>query len=252
MKLATVSEVALYMFTMINTLLRGGVAELEEKVFDANALRLLEQQIREAAASLEHARRELACAIAHQASENRAVEALTSRIAELEASGIDALLDGAEALAGEVATVVAANEDERRERLEAVRRYDGEIIRLRQLADEGRRRLHDLRRGHELARAQEALNRAGASGRRAIASGNGAIRDAEQTLARIRVKQAGAREADAALDDLEREASGKGLDERLAKAGYGARPSTKPGSVLERMRQAAKNAETVKSAPNAE
>ena len=240
------------MLGLINTLFRGAAADIEEKVFDANAIRLLEQQIREAAASLEHARRELACAIAHQTSEKRAVEALSARISELEASGIDALRDGAEALAGEVATVIAANEDERCERQEAVRRYDADIVRLRQLADEGRRRLSDLRRGHELARAQEALNRAGASGRRAIAAGSGAIREAEQTLARIREKQAGTRDVDAALDRLEREASGEYLDERLAKAGYGTRPATKPASVLERMRQAAKTAQIEKSAPNGE
>lgn len=229
------------MFKLLNTLVRGTVAEIEEQVFDANAIRLLEQQIREAAASLEHARRELACAMAHQSSESRAVTALSVRIAELEECGVAALRDGADALAGEVATVIAATEDERRERKAAVHRFDGDIVRLRQLADEGRRRLMDLRRGLELARAQEALNRAGASGRRAIASGTGVLREAEGTLARIRERQAGSRDVDAALDVLEREAEGKGLDERLAKAGYGSQPATRPESVLERMRQAAKS-----------
>ncbi len=225
------------MLKLLNTLVRGTVAGIEETVFDANAIRLLEQQIREAATALEHARRELACAIAHQSSESRAVAALTTRIAELEASGVAALRDGAEALAGEVATVIAATEDERRERKDAVHRFDADVVRLRQLADEGRRRLTDLRRGLELARTQEALNLAGATGRRAIATG--AIREAEATLARIRERHAGSRDIDAALDDLERETEGKGLDERLAKAGYGSRPATRPDSILERMRQSA-------------
>jgi phage shock protein A len=239
------------MLKLLNTLVRGTVAEFEETVFDANAIRLLEQQIREAATSLEHARRELACAMAHQSSENRAVTALTARIVELETSGVAALHDGAEALASEVATVIAATEDERRERREAVHRFDADIVRLRQLADEDRRRLTDLRRGLELARAQEALYRAGASGRRAIASGTGAIREAESTLARIRERQAGSRDVDAALDALEREAASKGLDERLAKAGYGAHPATKPDSVLERMRQTAKAQPAPKPTPSA-
>lgn len=239
------------MFKMLNTLVRGTVAEIEETVFDANAIRLLEQQIREAATSLEHARRELACAMAHQSSESRAVAALTARIAELEASGVAAIRDGAEPLAVEVATVIAATEDERRARRDAVQRFDADIVRLRQLADEGRRRLTDLRRGLELARAQEALNRAGASGRRAIASGTGAIREAEGTLARIRERQAGARDVDAALDALDRDNEGKGLDERLAKAGYGGRPVTRPDSILKRMRQAAGTAPQPSSNPTA-
>lgn len=235
------------MLKLFNTLVRGSIAEMEEVVFDANAVRLLEQQIREAATSLEHARRELACAMAHQSSERRAIEALTARITELEASGTAALRDGAENLAGEVATVIAAAEDERRDRIEAMRRFDGDIVRLRRVSDEGRRRLVDLRRGLELARAQEALNRAGASGRRAVASGTGALREAEGTLARIRERQADCREVDAALDALDRDAEGRGLDERLAKAGYGSRPATSAQSVLERMRSAASDVATVKS-----
>ena len=227
------------MLKLFNTLVRGTVAEIENQVFDANAIRLLEQQIRDAASALEQARRELACVMARQSSESRAVAALGARIAELESGGIAALRDGAEDLAGEVAAVIAATEDERRERQEAVRRLDGDLVRLRHLADEGRRRLTDLRRGLELARTQEALNRAGASGRRAVASGSGALREAESTLARIREKHAGSRDVDEALDSLERETSGKGLDERLAKAGYGSRPQTRPQSILERMRRQA-------------
>jgi hypothetical protein len=58
------------MLKIISTLLRGTVAEIEETVLDANAIRLLEQQIRDAAAGLEQARRELACVMAHQSSES--------------------------------------------------------------------------------------------------------------------------------------------------------------------------------------
>jgi len=76
----------------------------------------------------------------------------------------------------------------------------------------------------------------------------GAIREAEATLARIRERHADSRDIDAALDDLERETEGKGLDERLAKAGYGSRPATRPDSILERMRQSAK-AEPTHSSP---
>ena len=95
------------MLKIISTLLRGTVAEIEETVLDANAIRLLEQQIREAAAGLEQARRELACVMAHQSSESRAAAALSARIAELETSGVAALRDGADAIASEVAAAIA-------------------------------------------------------------------------------------------------------------------------------------------------
>jgi phage shock protein A len=227
------------MLKIISTLLRGTVAEIEETVLDANAIRLLEQQIREAAAGLEQARRELACVMAHQSSESRAAAALSARIAELETSGVAALRDGADAIASEVAAAIAVAEDERTERHDSAQRLDADITRLRRLADQGRRRLMSLRRGLELARAQDALSRAGASGRRTVMGSTGPIREAESTLARIRERQAGALDADSALDSLDREAEGKCLDERLANAGYGARPTTRPDAVLERMRRAA-------------
>lgn len=221
---------------LFQTLIRGAAAEVEEAVLDRHALRILEQQIREAAAAIEAARRELACAMAHRSAELRTVDALSARIGELEDSAGKALAAGREDLAAEAATVIAATEDERADRRAAIERMDTEIFRLRQLADDGRKRLAELRRGHELARAQEALRRAGASGRRALASGAGAIRDAEATLVRIRERQLGEDDCAAALDELERQASGGDLDDRLAEAGFGPRRKTQAADVLARLK----------------
>lgn len=224
------------MLKTLTTLLRGAVAEAEEAVFDANAIRVLEQQLRDAAGSLEHCRRELACAMAHQASEERAVLALSARIDELELSARQALGGGRDDLAEDAATVIAANEDERIERRAAVARFDTDIRRLKQIADDGRKRLMDLRRGLEMARAQDALRRAGANGRRALASGTGALREAEATLVKIRELQAREEDVTAALDELDRHASDRNLSERLETAGFGSKPRTKASDVLARMK----------------
>lgn len=221
---------------LFQTLIRGAAAEVEEAVLDQHALRILEQQIRDAAAAIEAARRELACAMAHRSAEARAADALAARISELEDSAGKALAAGRDDLAAEAATVIAATEDERIDRRAAIERMDTEIFRLRQLADDGRKRLAELRRGHELARAQEALRRAGASGRRALASGAGAIREAEATLNRIRERQLGEDDCAAALDALERQSCARDLDDRLAEAGFGPRLKTRPADVLARLR----------------
>ncbi len=225
------------MLKILTTLVRGVAAETEEAMFEANAIRILEQQLRDAAGALEHSKRELACAMAHRSSEARAVDALDGRIGELEAGGAEAITGGREDLAQEVATVIAAVEDERAERRAAVAKFDIEITRLRQLADDGRRRLGDLRRGLEMARAQEALRRAGVNGRRALATGTGALRDAEATLTRIRDSHRRADDVAAAADQLEAEASGADLERRLADAGFGPGLKTKPGDVLARLRE---------------
>lgn len=224
------------MLKIFTTLVRGAVAEAEEAVFDANATRLLAQQLRDAAAALEHSKKELACAMAYRASEQRAADSLDARIIELEASAVSAIQGGREDLAGEAAAVIAATEDERRDRREAISRFDADIARLRQLIDHGRKRLVELRRGLEMARVQEALHRAGANGRRAIVLGSGALRDAEHTLARIKERQTGEEDVHKALEDLEREASAKSLDDRMADAGFGPAKRTSSNDVLARLK----------------
>jgi phage shock protein A len=107
------------------------------------------------------------------------------------------------------------------------------------MSEDGRRRLDDLRRGLEMARAQEALRRAGANGRRALSTGTGALREAEATLVRIRQTNRQAEDEHRALEELERIESGRDLDDRLAEAGFGRSVKTKPGDVLARFKTSA-------------
>jgi len=224
------------MLKLFTTLIRGAVAEAEEAAFDQHATRVLAQQLRDAATALEFAKKELALAMAHRASEARAAEMLAARIATLEQSAMDALTGDRDDLATEAATVIAATEDERKDRLDAVTRFDADIARLRASSEEGNRRLRELRRGLEMARAQEALNRAGANGRRALAGGNGALREAEATLAHIRKLHEFSDDEHAALEALDKRNSGAELEEKLAAAGFGPAVKTKPADVLARLR----------------
>lgn len=229
------------MIKLFTTLVRGTIAEAEEAAFDQHATAILTQQLRDAATALEHAKKELACAMAHRASEIRAADMLSQQITELEDSAIEALDGNRADLAEEAAVVIAATEDERRDRSAAIARFDSEITRLQRLTEDGQRRLRELRRGLEMARAQEALNRAGANGRRALASGTGALREAETTLARIRSAQAKAADTDAALEELERRSSSLDLDQRMAKAGFGPATMSKPGDIFARLKEKSVN-----------
>jgi phage shock protein A len=64
------------MMKTLTLLLRGAVADNAQAVHDANAVAILRQQIRDAAAALATARRELAVAMAYQAAEGRALSAI--------------------------------------------------------------------------------------------------------------------------------------------------------------------------------
>jgi len=235
------------MIKLLTTLVRGAVSDAEQAVFDQNATLVLTQQLRDAASALELAKKELACAMAHRSSEARAAASLADRIATLEQAAVDALIGGRTDLAQETATVIAAVEDERKDRQAAIDRFDIDIARLQGLTQDGARRLRELGRGLEMARAQEALNRAGANGRRALATGSGALRDAESTLARIRENHTHLADAHAALDELDRKTRGIGLDDRLAEAGFGPNTKTKPSDILNQLRARAAATSTNRS-----
>lgn len=236
------------MFKLFTTLMRGTLAEAEEAAFDHHATRVLAQQLRDAAASLEIAKKELACAMAHRSSEASAVTSLNERIAILEAAAVEALDGDRDDLAEESATLIASLEDERADRQKSVGEFENDIAHLRRLTEEGQRRLRDLARGLETARAREALSRAGANGRRALVTGSGALREAEETLDRIRKHQRHDDDKHAALEELERTASGRDLFDRLAAEGFGPNPKTTPGDVLARLKNRA-NKHQSKSSP---
>lgn len=220
------------------SLLRGIAADNEAAVLDANAVTLLRQQVREAAAALEGAKREMAVAMAFEAAERRALEALTRRAGEAEKGAIAALADGREDMAEDAARLIAALEDERRDREEAMKGFARDAARLRALVAAGHDRLRDLDRGLQLARVDEALRRAGANGRRSIAASVGALRQAEETLARIRQREVGEADISQALDALDAEIGVADIERRMEAMGYAGKRRTDPKDVLARLKAA--------------
>jgi len=214
--------------------MRGVVADNAQAIHDAHAVTILRQQIREAAGALATARRELAGAMAYQAAETRALDAIGARIDTLSDGARRALGDGRADLGTGAAIHIAALEDERADRRAAADRFGAEIERLKRSVARGGERLRDLDSGLQAARTTEALRRAGLEGRRVTTLSAGALGEAERTLARLRERQAAEADVAAALTDLEAEAAG-GIEADLAAAGYG-RPRTDPRAVLDRLR----------------
>lgn len=225
------------MMRTIQLLLRGAVADNAQALHDAHAVSILRQQIREAAGSLGHARRELAVAMAYQAAEDRALGAIAARIESLAASARKAIADGREDLGREAASLIAALEDEKADRAIAIQGFAAEVARLKRMIAEGEVRLKELDRGLQTARAQEAVRRAGINGRRVISMSAGALGEAEATLSRLRGRHCVEDDVAQALAELDLEAKG-GLEARLEAGGYG-RKRVDPDAVFESLKAAA-------------
>lgn len=221
------------MMRLISTLWRARAAEAEEAVFDANAIRLLQQHMREATQAFEVAKYELARVMAQETAEARLAADLGTRVAELEADArkaLDAREDSrAEMLAGRIAVL----EDEHAAHLETSQTCGREGKRIRTQVDLAARRIAEVKRGLSTASAIDALQRTRCRLGDGGPGGLGAIREAEVTLERIRERQQGQEDVAEAMTKLAGElpiASMRRPEEAL-------RRQTDPRDVLARLKR---------------
>jgi phage shock protein A len=217
------------MFKTLVTLMRGRAHEAAEDLADRNALTILDQQMRDAAQGLDLARRALAVAIASDEAEARRIDAAGTRIADLESRAIAALNGGREDLATEAAEAMSSLTADRLAGIEARKTFAGEIAKLKRDVAGAEHRLSQLDRGRRVARAAEAVRRMrnDATGR---AGTDGALADAEATLARLRARQQESAAAEKALQEMT--ARPHDIVEVLASAGFGARTSPSADEIL--------------------
>jgi phage shock protein A len=220
------------MLRIVSTLFRSARAEAEEALFDANAIRLLEQHLRDANEAFEVAKHALASVMAQEKSEERAADELGRRIATLETEARAALDAGDERRAETLAGRIAVLEDERAAHLDSAKACGRESIRIREQLDKSARRLAEVRRGLATAKATDALQRTrGRLGDRGPGS-LAAVREAEATLRRIRERQQGSEELATALDTVEAELPFPGATPVTSD-----RPATDPKDVLARLKR---------------
>ncbi len=224
------------MLKTLVTLVRGSQAAAGEQLADQHALLLLDQQMRDAAATLSHAQRALAVALAEDAQEGRRCAAAQERAAGLEQRARAALAAGGEALATEAAEAIATLEAEHAAGQQARTLFAAEIARLRGHVADHERRLAELNRGRRVARVAEAVR----ISRRGTIEPAGAqfctLSEAEATLARLRGRQESTADACDALAGISTATKPETIDKRLEAAGFG--PATRPtaASVLARLK----------------
>lgn len=225
------------MLKTLTTLLRATVADAEEVLFDANAIKLLEQRLREANAAFDAGKRDLAMVLAEEAGACRAAASLAERIARMEADAAAAIGAANTALAEDIADRIAALEDERLGHLDTRVRCADAAKRIRAGLEENARLLSELRRGLTTARAAAALERSRDRTARSKLCNEDSFREARVTLERVRTRQAQRADFDEALSTVERD-----LGERTySPSGFSDRPRTDPRAILERIKSRAAN-----------
>jgi len=225
------------MLKQLFTLARGRTVDAGEAYLDANAVALLRQQMREAADGVARSRKAVAVAMAYEARERSALDAIEAQIADLETRALDALDKDRSDLATEAAGAIADLEAERDAARKMVQVYQRDIAKLRRALKASEGQLAELKRGQRLA---EATARAQSTRGRTPAQARTTLDEAAQTLARLQDRQGLADATMDAMTDLSIADNVSAVADRLAAAGMGAPKTTTAEDVLARLKKTSK------------
>ena len=200
---------------------RGGVNEAAESVADSQALRVLDQEMRDADNALRRARSDLAGIMASAKSLQRRLEEAQSKETRDVESARSAMTAGREDLARGLAERIAkARGDIARDQAELAKLQASQNQMLRAV-QETETRIQTMRREVESVKANESLLKAQSAIASSHAGVNSRLGSAMDSLERVKKRQEmtqGRIEAGAEMAALE---SGADLDRQLLEAGIG-------------------------------
>jgi len=222
-------------FKKIMTAVRGGAREAGEAVVDANAIRILEQEIKDAENHMEKAKRDLTGVMAKQMQAERELRRINDSIAEHEGYAVKALDKGDEALALEVAEKISTLEIEKNEQDEVVNSFQSHAERLKELVRKSERLIKDHERQLSMVKTTESVQKATAAITDNFAATNSKMSSAKESLERIKKRQVDFEDRLKASETLEEETSDKSLQDKLKAAGIGEQDSNAQ-SVLARLK----------------
>jgi len=219
----------------ILTLFRGTANEAGQAVVDKNAIRILDQELRDSTTELARSKEELTKVMAQrQLAANRGT-ALLSKRKEYEGYVQGALAKGDEALAREVAVKLSDVERDLQAEAGNVQQMDSSIGSLKTAIRSTETQLARLKQQINTVKATEAVQRAQSAVAARHSGANSKIGTALDSLERIKQRQEEQGARFDAAQQLEHETGDGDLQARLAGAGLVNDPSNVDG-ILERLR----------------
>ncbi|TQV75985.1 PspA/IM30 family protein [Exilibacterium tricleocarpae] len=218
------------------TALRGGVNEAGEAIVDSQALRILDQEVRDASEELKQSKDSLAAIIARQKLSEEKVVKLNKEIETHEGYAVKALEKGDESLAREVAGKIADFENQSAAEAEAGAGYARSADQLRAAIKQAEANIKRLKQQVDTVKATENVQRAQEAVAERHSGSNSKLRTAMDSLERIKEKQSLKAAKMNAASELAAETSDATLQQKLEEAGIA--PSGKSADdILERLKK---------------
>ena len=201
------------------TAVRGGVNDLGEGVVDSQALRILDQEIRDADEELKKSREALASMMARQKMADEAVKKLDNKISEYEVYALKALDMGNEILGLEVAEKLAGLEVERNDEADRLADMAESVASLRKTVTQAENNIKRLRQQVDTIRATESVQKAQMTVARRQGGSDAKLQTALESLERIKRRQERAAAEIGAYNSMSDDNKDESLDAKLRAAG---------------------------------
>ena len=218
------------------TALRGGASEVGEAVIDANAVRILDQEIRDAETAIGKAKQSLTRMKGTEIRLKREIGVLDADIADYEQKALAALNGGEEALATEVAERIAEHESDRNDKGSEQAALDAEINTIHAMIKARERTIQKNKRELDKVRTVRELQRATESVSTNFAATGSSEHRVAKALERVKSKQQNWQDRMQAGEWMAEKDSGDDLDQKLRAKGIGDGGSPGASDVLARLK----------------
>ncbi len=201
------------------TAMRGGATEVGQAVVDHQALRILDQEMRDAEKELGEAKSHLTEVMAQRRGVEREIQRLKAAISEHEDYAAKALDKGDETLAAEVCERIAQFEEELKIQEQAFAQYDTGVNQLKRTIKATERNIAAMKRQVGMVKATEKVQRASAAANARFSGSKTSMTSATDSLERIKKRQQERADRMEAAAQLSQEEEGGDLEARLKEAG---------------------------------
>ncbi len=219
----------------VATAIRGGVSEAGEAIVDNQALRILDQEIRDADSELSKSKDALTSIIAKRKLADKKAESLKSSLAEYEGYAMQALDKGDEGLATEIAEKIAGLETELMGEEGVAKSFKDSETQLRKSVSQTEANLKRLKQQVDTVKATEIVQRSQAAVAARHSGAGSSMGSAVDSLERLKNKQAERAAKFEAASELAESTEEVSLDAKLKAAGI-VDGGASGGDVLARLR----------------
>jgi phage shock protein A len=217
------------------TAVRGGAREVGESIVDANGIRIFEQEIADAKNALAKAKKSLTEVMAKEMQTKRKISALDNSITEHENYATQALEQGNEALALEIAEKIGEFEAEKDEHQQVLNGFSQHIVVLKQQVKEAEKSIKENQRQLTMVKTTESVQKATMAVNSTLNTNDSSMVNARQSLERIKQRQQDRQDQLGAAKELEAANNGDDFKAKLAEAGIGA-TNKKSSDILDRIK----------------